>query len=353
MENALISWMAEFSGFEKGYGGTLTSGGSIANLISVVTARKAKSLSCENIPRSVVYLSSEAHHSVQKALRIAGLEECIIRYIPLDKEQRMIAIELDRQIKADLSKGLKPFMVVASLGTTNTGAVDPLEEMGRIASMNDIWFHLDGAYGGFFLLSPEMEHLKRSVAQADSFVLDPHKGMFLPYGLGAVIIKDKSMLLQAHHYLADYLQDRKEEEYDSPADLSPELTRHFRALRMWLPLQLHGSSAFRAAISEKFWLARYCYDQIRKIPCVEILSEPQLSVFSFRLAPPGKDPELSTKTLLDSIHKDGRVFVSSTRVNDKLVIRVAVLCFRTHKENIDLFLKVITELTCISTSEKA
>jgi len=240
IENEVIAWLRSVFGFPDDAVGCLSSGGSISTLIAFTAARDKHKVKNERIPKSVVYLSEQVHHSTQKALRIIGLEDAILRYIPLDAEHRIIPAELDRAIEQDRSDGLHPFLVVASAGTTDTGTVDPIDAIADVAAKHGLWYHVDAAYGGFFILTSK-KNLFKGIERADSLIIDPHKGLFLPYGVGAVLIKDSAAVLHSHYYTANYMQDGHNEELlKSPANLSPELTKHFRGLRVWLPLQLHG-----------------------------------------------------------------------------------------------------------------
>ncbi len=343
MENQLIQWMGELVGYPEGCAGNLTSGGSIANLTAVVTARDAHQIKGRDIERTVIYVSEQMHHCLHKAFRIAGMQEAIIRQIPLDDQFRIQPKALKKQIEEDQHTGLKPWLVIASAGTTDTGVIDPLEEIGRIANQNDCWFHIDGAYGGFFLLSDEVKDQLRGIELSDSVAMDPHKSMFIPYGLGAILIKDKRKLYQSHYYQANYMQDTLEVEEISPSDLSPELTKHFRALRMWLPLKLYGLAPFKACLSEKIHLARYFYEEISKKPGFEVGPYPDLSVICFRYLPSSGDANIFNEQLIKLIMDDGRIFLSSTVLHGRFVIRCAVLSFRTHLEDIEFALKLIDE----------
>ena len=343
MENMLIEWMRKLVGYLDTASGNLTSGGSIANLTAIVTARDAHKIKSKNIPKTVIYLSQQAHHSVDKAIRIAGLKECVLRYVPLDERFRIIPGKLEKLILKDKEEGLKPFMVIAAAGTTDVGAVDPLDEIGDITKRNKLWFHIDGAYGAFFLLTQQGKELMKGIEKSDSVIMDPHKGLFLPYGLGVVLIKDRKKLQQAHYYQANYMQDTLSSIDElSPADLSPELTKHFRGLRLWLPLKLQGTKPFEAALEEKILLARYFHKEIQKLG-FEVGPEPELSVVTYRYVPKTGDAELFNKRLVEEIHKDGRVFISSTILNGKFTLRLAVLSFRTHLKTIDLTLKILKE----------
>ncbi len=342
MENMLVRWMADLVGYPSSASGNLASGGSIANLSAIVAAREAHNIKAKDIEKTVIYLSSQAHHCIDKAIRIAGLHECVQRQIPLDSQFRMIPEDLEKIIQSDKEAGLIPFMVIASAGTTDVGAVDPLEEIGKIARSRELWYHIDAAYGGFFLLTEYGKEIMKGIEMSDSVVMDPHKGLFLPYGLGVVLVKDVHALNKAHQYQANYMQDALEstDEY-SPADLSPELTKHFRGLRLWLPLKLHGLKPFRAALEEKLLLARYFYEEIQKIPGFVVGPEPELSVVTYRYIPKKGDADAFNKKLIDAVQRDGRVFISSTLLDGHFTLRLAVLSFRTHLKTIDTLLEVL------------
>jgi len=344
MEHMLIQWLAELIGFPDTAGGDLTSGGSIANLTALVTAREAKGIMSVDVPKAVIYTTEQVHHCVGKALIISGLREAIVRRIPMDERYRMWPEALAQQIKQDRGAGLKPFLVIASAGTTDTGAVDPLDQIADVTEAEDLWFHVDGAYGGFFVMCPEAPQALRALSRADSVVLDPHKSLFLPYGSGALIVRDREKLYRAHRADANYMQDTLvvQDEY-SPADHSPELTRPFRGLRMWLPLQLIGTEPFRAALSEKIWLARYFYLRVQEISHIVVGPEPDLSVVMFRSTPPDRDSNEFNTALVQAIQKDGRVFLSSTTLDGVVWIRLAVLVFRSHRKVVDLTLEIVAE----------
>lgn len=335
MERLLIQWLCEIFQFGPESGGTLCSGGSIANLTAIVAARDAKGIKSSQVPKAVVYMTDQTHHCVHKALRIAGLEECIIRNISRDELDQMNTIELEKQIQKDQAEGWIPWMVVASAGSTDTGAVDPMQAISAICKKHNLWMHIDAAYGGFFKLCPALSNLFNGIEEADSLVIDPHKGLFMPYGIGAVIVKKETHLLHSHFYLANYMQDAYQSQAQySPADLSPELTRHFRALRMWLPLKLHGLQPFRHALEEKLLLAQYAAKRLRSMNDIELRMPPQLSVVCFRITQ-GDNFNATNQAFIDYIQKDGEVFLSSTRIDNNLYIRMAILSFRTHLSTID------------------
>lgn len=343
MENAMVHWTGKLVGYGKGFGGNLTSGGSIANLIAITTARTAKRLKGKDLDRNVVYMTSHGHHSLAKGLNIACLGECITREIALDSNYRMDVAALGQQVAMDVQQGLKPFLLIANAGSTDTGAVDPIAAMADVAGAHDMWFHVDAAYGGFFLLTEEGRARLAGIERADSVVLDPHKGLFLPYGIGIVLVKHIDHLLKANSYEANYMQDAKEQELEhSPAELSPELSKHFRGLRMWLPLKLHGIAPFRACLEEKLLLARYFRYQAKALG-FEVGPEPDLSVVIFRYVPPQGDADAFNRALAHAIQQDGRVFISTTVLDGVFVLRFAVLSFRTHRKETDVLLEQMRE----------
>ncbi len=347
LENQLLRWLCELIGFPTSAAGNLTSGGSIANLIAITAARDEKGISSKKVTKSVIYLTDQVHHCVQKAIRIAGLGEAHIRYVPIDAHFRMDADRLAQMVAADKKARLQPFLVVASAGTTSTGALDPLDKIADIAEKYKMWYHIDAAYGGAFVLVESMKSLFKGMERADSVTMDPHKGFFLSYGTGAILFKNVQAVFKTHYYRANYMQDATDgsDEF-SAADLSPELTKHFRGLRMWLPLQLFGLKPFRAALEEKILLCRYFYEEIQKLG-FEVGLYPDLSVMIYRYVPQnGMDANVFNEKLVEMIRIDGRVFLSSTTIDGVYWIRLAVLSFRTHLDTIDKCLAVIQEKVC-------
>lgn len=339
IENEIIDWIKSIFSFPETAVGNLTSGGSISNLIGFTAARDYYKIKNEKVEKSVIYLSEQVHHSAQKALRIIGLEDAIIRYVPIDEYHRIQPEMLENLIMADISSGLIPFLVVASAGTTDTGAMDPLDKIADVTDKYNLWFHVDAAYGGFFILTSKKE-LFKGIERADSIIVDPHKGLFLPYGLGVVLVKDRDAILHSHHYSANYMQDgMKEEMILSPSHLSPELSKHFRGLRLWLPLQLHGVEPFVACLEEKLLLLQYFRNKIVELG-FRIGPEPDLSI-SYFWYPFEENADEKNSRLMDEIHKDGDVFLSSSVIDGRFVIRIAILAFRTKKETIDRTLTMI------------
>jgi aromatic-L-amino-acid/L-tryptophan decarboxylase len=350
MEHKMTRWMCALFDMPETAGGTLCSGGSIASLAAVVAARDHKKINSTNIPFTTVYMTQQTHHCIHKALRVAGLGEIIIRYVSVTENDCMDTYILEKMILEDKLKGYLPWLLIGSAGTTDTGIIDPIDSMAQIAQKYNLWFHVDAAYGGFFVLVDELKDRFKGMNQADSIVIDPHKGLFLPYGSGAVLVKDIKHLLQSHYYLANYMQDAYNENQPvNPADLSPELTRHFRGLRMWLPLKLHGLKPFRSALKEKFLLAKYAAYRLNELSVFQLRQFPVLSVVCFRFSYGSIESDnAATKALLQYIVSRGKVFMSSTVLDNKYYIRMAIVCFRTHQDTIDQAIEEIKSFLALT-----
>ena len=332
LENATVAWLASVIGYPRSATGTLTSGGSIANLTALVAARDAR----DPDGGGAIYMTRFVHHCVDKALHIAGRGRAPKRLIGTDEHHRMSLGSLEAALEQDVAAGIRPWLVVASAGTVDTGAVDPLASISDLCRRYGAWLHVDGAYGGLFALCPEGKEILHGIERADSVALDPHKTLFLPYGTGAVLVREGHLLAEAFSASAEYIRPLGESEVGpSPADLSPELTRHFRAMRLWLPLQLCGIEAFRAAQSEKLALARYLHARLQAMEGFEPGPAPQLSVVAFRCKPDDGDWDAYNERLLKHVQEEGRVMLSGTRVEGRFTLRCAILCYRTHIEHVD------------------
>jgi len=333
IEETAVRWMADLMGYPAGASGILTSGGSLSNLSAIVTARTAL-LHEDELSRGILYVSEETHRCVSKAARIAGFPARNIREVACDARWRMLPEALETEIRADHARGLRPFLVVPSVGTTNTGAIDPLPEILEVARRHGLWVHADAAYGGFFRIVKDGARLMPGLEQCDSITLDPHKCLFLPYGTGCLLVRDAQALRRAHADSAHYLQDVVLADEPGFNDLSPELSRDFRGLRLWLPIQLHGLQPFREALQEKLELTRWAYGELKQDARFEILDEPQLSVIAFRLKGDGPAADARNEELLRRVNGRRRVFLSSTRMRGRYLLRICVVSFRTHADRL-------------------
>lgn len=336
-------WFCEMVGYPPSALGLLTTGGSMANFIALVTARR------ERLPESflsgVLYASDQAHHSVQKAALLAGFPPANVRAVATDELFRIRPEALAGAVAADRAAGLTPFLVVANAGTTNTGAVDDLEACADIARAQGLWLHVDAAYGGFFILTARGGHALRGIERADSITLDPHKGLFLPYGTGSLLVRDGEALRRAHSIHAEYLPPVPEDpDFVDFSTVSPELSRDFRGLRAWLPIKMHGIGAFRRALDEKLDLAAWAAGELRKIPGVEIVAEPQLSLLAFRVVRPGRDEATLddlNRRVMEAVNARRRVYITSTIARGRFLIRICVLSFRTHLDRMQMAIEDI------------
>jgi aromatic-L-amino-acid decarboxylase len=338
IEYNVVRWLCELFEFPPESRGVLTSGGSMANFSAIVAARKDRLP--EDFLAGAVYVSEHVHASVTKSAMLAGFPVRNVRKVAADPSLRIEVDALERAVAEDRAHGLSPFAVVASAGTTNTGAIDPIDAIADVAADQGLWLHVDGAYGGFFQLTDRGRERFRGIERADSITLDPHKGMFLPYGTGALVVRDGAKLRDAHHIgTSAYLQDLAADAHiPNFAEYSAELSRDFRGLRVWFPLKLHGVSAFREALDEKLDLAEHLYESLKAIPELELPWQPELTVVPFRLRD-GDDE--ANRRLLDAINGSKRVFLSSTVLDGRFTVRACILSHRTHRDRIDECIEIV------------
>jgi aromatic-L-amino-acid decarboxylase len=340
IEENVTRWLCDVFDYPAESQGLLLSGGSMANLSAMVTARHVKL--GEDFLDGTYYVSEQAHASVTKAATIAGFSKRNLRVVPTDTELRMDPEALRRLVREDRAAGKRPFLVAPSAGTTNTGAIDPLDAIADVARDEELWMHVDGAYGGFFQLTDRGRAAFHGIERSDSVTLDPHKGMFLPYGTGGLVVRDGEALRDAHYEGAAYLQDLPPTgELPNYSEYSAELSRDWRGLRVWFPLRLHGVAAFREALDEKLDLAQVVAEALEIDPNIEVCWRPQLSTVAFRLAGDADD-DLQAE-FLRRINASKRVFLSSTRIHGRYVLRICIVSHRTHRDRIDECLEIVAK----------
>jgi aromatic-L-amino-acid decarboxylase len=337
IEASVVRWLCRLFGYGEESQGILTSGGSMANFSAVVAARAQ--LLGERFLDGTLYVSEHTHQSVAKAALLAGFPPDAIRTVACKSDLTMDPDALVDAIETDRAAGRRPFLVTASAGTVDSGAVDPIRDLVDVARAEGLWSHVDAAYGGFFQLTDRGRDLFAGIEGADSITLDPHKGMFLPYGTGCLLVRNGDLLRRSHQVEARYLQDLADNHgLPNFADYSPELSRDFRGLRVWLPLHLHGVGAFRAALDEKLDLARVLFRGLSAENALEVPWEPPLSIVAFRL----RDGDgAANRALLGRINATARVFLSSTVIDGRFTLRVCVLAHRTHRDRIDETIEII------------
>lgn len=339
LEANVLEWFREWMLFPPAAGGVFTTGGSTATFNAIVCAREK--LLGTNIRDGVVYTSAHAHHSVKKSARLAGIAADRVRVLPVDADFRLRVDALGDALAADRATGLVPFLVVSSAGTTNTGAVDPLAAIADACAREGLWHHVDGAYGAFFHVVPELRPLLDGLSRADSLTLDPHKGLFLPYGTGALLVRDVRDLRRVHGATADYMPDAAPDEIYDPSANGPDLSRGFPGLRVWLTLKLFGAARIRAAIAEKRALAVDAAERIAALPGITMVARPQLSLFAFR-ATAGDE---ATRALVRDVNARGRVMLSGCTVEGRDLARVCVLSFRTRAKDLEACVEDVAAAT--------
>jgi glutamate/tyrosine decarboxylase-like PLP-dependent enzyme len=293
-----------------------------------------------------VYASEEVHLSIPKAADILGFGRDQVRTIACDERQRMRVDLLRQKIEADRREGLRPFCVVGSAGTVNTGAVDPLAEIADIAAEFDLWFHVDGAYGAPGSLDNGKKHLFAGLERADSVSLDPHKWLYVPVDAGCLLFRDDASARAAFSAEdADYIKTHgyTDEEAFAFWDYGVELSRRFRALKVWMTLQYYGSRRIAEAISEDIALAAYLGELVSKADDFELLAPVELSICCFRYVQAGADLDWLNEKIMATVQKGGRAYLSNATVNGKFALRACITNFRTTKADIEETIAVVRE----------
>lgn len=334
LEANTLEWLRQWMQMPPTTRGLYTTGGSMAMFNAIACARELRL--GHDIRRGTLYVSSQAHHSIAKAAKLAGIAHDRVRRIEVDPHFRMRVPALEQAIAADRRAGLQPFMVFSTAGSTNTGAVDPIDALADLAAREGLWHHVDGAYGGFFHMVPQLRPLLAGLPRADSLTLDPHKGLFLPYGTGALLVRDGEALRALHSTTAGYLPDNQAEFYD-PAQYGPNLSRGFPGLRVWLALKCHGTARYRAALAEKRALAVWAAGEVARIPGIVMDAPPQLSLFAFHLEGGALDTlarqNEATRALMRAVTARGRVMLTGAQAGERYLGRVCVLSFRTRRRD--------------------
>lgn len=334
LETDVVRWFAATVGYPAEARGFLSSGGSIANFSAVFTARRERL--GDDLGGGRIYVSDQAHHSVRKAAMLAGFPPSAVCILASDQAGRLEPASVRAAVDRDRAAGLRPFLLVAAAGTTGTGAVDDLDALADLAADVGLWLHVDAAYGGFFMLTERGRAVLRGIGRADSITLDPHKGLFLPYGTGALLARDGAALARAHAMTGDYMPaPSADPDCVDFASISPELSRDFRGLRVWLPLMMAGACTYRALLDEKLELAARSWEALSAEPSLVLTEAPPLSLFAFRVRDAdGETGDQATAALLAAVNRRGRVMLTPTRFKGRLVIRVCILCFRTHGDRV-------------------
>jgi len=335
-ELATVDWLRGVCGFPETTRGLFVSGGSVANLTALAVARRFRLE--DSVAGAVVYYSDQTHSAVPRALRVLGFATDQLQALPADESCRLPVAALARRVEQDRCAGRRPFCVIANAGTTNTGAVDPLEELAELCARQDLWLHVDGAYGAAAALSGRGRALLGGMERADSLALDPHKWLFQPFEMGCVLVRDGALLRDTFRILPEYLQDVHRRERFNFCDHGIQLSRSLRALKLWMSLRVFGVAAFREAIEWGFTLAEKAEARLRRNPLWEILTPAQMAIVSFRGRPPGvADAELDrwNQALVEAVLADGYTALTSTVLGGRTALRMCTINPRTTEGDIE------------------
>jgi glutamate/tyrosine decarboxylase-like PLP-dependent enzyme len=360
IESQTVRWIAQLIGYPTDCGGLLVSGGNMANFVCFLAARAAKAgwdvrehgVVGESGRRLRVYGSVETHTWIQKAADLAGLGTASIRWIPTDRQLRMDVAALRRQIEADAADGDVPCLVVGTAGSVSTGAVDPLPDIGALCREHGVWFHVDGAYGGFAAAVPEAPEALRALSQADSVAVDPHKWLYAPLEAGCALVRDHDSLRAAFAYHPPYYHfDERATNY---VDYGPQNSRGFRALKVWLALRQVGAEGYRRMIADDIRLSQAMAEAVRRHGELQLTSQ-ELSIATFRYVPHdlrttiGEPPverhlEALNRELLDRLQRGGETFVSNAVVDGRYVLRACIVNFHTARADVEAVPEIVARV---------
>jgi glutamate/tyrosine decarboxylase-like PLP-dependent enzyme len=340
MELAVIDWFRNWCGFPEGAGGLFVSGGSMANLTALVAARHTRL--DDRAQGAVLYYSDQTHSSIDRALQVIGFLPGQIRRIPADAAFRLPMEALAEAVNADRAAGLRPFAVIANAGTTNTGAIDPLREIAAFCGEKNLWMHVDGAYGAAAAISDRGRKLLDGIELADSLSFDPHKWLFQSIECGCVLLRDAALLKATYRIMPEYLADVHRNVTEvNPCDYGIQLTRGFRALKVWMSIQYFGMDAFRSAVDRGFALAEFAEGKLRRMPDWEVVTPAQMGIVSFRRR--GAD-ESYYHELHDAMLRDGFALATSTVLNGRTALRLCTINPRTTEADIEQTLEWLDTL---------
>jgi aromatic-L-amino-acid decarboxylase len=351
VELVVLDWFKTMLGYPSEAGGLLVSGGSMANLTALTAARHNKL--GERFDDGILYLSEQSHASIERAARVIGFRQDQIRFIAVDEAYRIDIQALKRAVEADKKAGLRPFCVVANAGSTNTGAVDPIAEVATFCLEQNLWLHADAAYGGFSMLSERGRDLLQGIEQADSITLDPHKWLYVPFEAGCLLCKDRKNLERTFTMHPEYLQDiNRDDDLVNFCDHGIQLTRSFRALKIWMTLKHYGVEKFQALVNQHLDLALLATALFDRSPVLDVMVRPQLGVVCFRYLPESPVPDQMDRetylqqlneALVERIHQDGHALLSTTRLQNRYAIRFCPMNHRSTMEDVISTIAVLEE----------
>lgn len=351
IEQKLIKWLGSFAGFGDKCGGLFTSGGSLSNLTGMIAARTCK-LTDDELPLGVAYCSDQAHSSIKKGLKLMGIRKDNIRIIPTDDDYKIDVKLLEEAIKKDIDNGKKPFLIIGSIGTTNTGSIDDLQALGEIKNKYDMWLHIDGAYGGSVLFSDIYRNYAKGVENADTLSWDMHKWALQTYSCSCLIAKNKQNLITTYAEHPEYLADIINEEHNDGWDLGIEMSRPARCIKLWFTVQAMGTDLLKDVIDYSFFNCKVAQKQLEKYSDFEITSNPMCGTITFRYAPKDVNPEkydelnsMISETIIDNDY----AYVVTTLIKNKRVLRLNIINGNTTDQDV---IEVIDKLNEIAVSLK-
>jgi glutamate/tyrosine decarboxylase-like PLP-dependent enzyme len=356
IEIQTVRWIAEMIGYPTGCGGILVSGGNMANIVCFMAARTAaagqvvRKTGLHDMPRDLtVYASDQTHTWIEKAMDMAGFGADSLRKAKIDSNQCVKIDDLRRLIEKDISDGLRPMMVIGTAGTVSTGAIDPLDEMAALCKEYKVWFHVDGAYGGFAAMASDAPSEIRALSQADSVSVDPHKWLYAPLEAGCALVRNQQALRDTFSYHPPYYHFGQEA--INFVDFGPQNSRGFRALKIWLAIRQVGRNGYRRLIEEDIELARYMRDLLSARDDFEVVTC-NLSIVTFRYLPSEMRNEIRNEAaerhldllneeLLIRLEKSGELFISNAVIDGRFLLRACIVNFRTRKEDIEAMPEII------------
>jgi len=330
-----VDWLREMCGFPEGGGGLFTSGGSTANFTAIAAARHT--LAADGTLGCTVYYCDQTHDSNERALRLVGFTEGQMRVVPSGDDYAMDVAALTRMVREDADAGRRPLLVVATAGTTNVGAVDDMSTIADVCRKHGMWFHVDGAYGAAAMISPELRPRLAGIERADSLSVDPHKWMFQPFEIGCVLVKDTTRLRDTFQIMPDYLKDVHALGEINFTDYGMQLTRGFRALKLWMSLQYFGAKRFRDAVEYGVALAERTEEILQARDGWEVITPATLGILSFRYVPSGVSDEDANRIndgIVAGLIDDGFAMLSSTVLGDRTALRVCTINPATTEDDI-------------------
>jgi aromatic-L-amino-acid decarboxylase len=357
MESQVLNWCKEMMGFPQEASGLLVSGGSMANLVGLTVARNTKAgfdirtNGLENAPKPLrMYGSVEMHSSIQKAVELLGLGSQALRQIPVDDQYQIDVEALEKAIAQDRQAGYQPVCVIGNAGTVNTGAFDDLQRLADVCQREDLWFHVDGAFGALSVLSPELEPLVAGMQRADSLAFDMHKWMYLPFEIGCTLVRREEDQRRAFSLTPDYLTHATRGLAAGKtwfSDYGVQLSRGFRALKAWMSIKENGIHKYGRVIQQNVDQAHYLAAQVDDHPELERLAPVPLNIVCFRYVLPGKQDEAINalnQELLLRLHESGVAVPSYTNLNGKYALRAAITNHRSRREDFDLLVEHVVRL---------